>query len=46
MDVEQLKDDVGQGRIDVNRLVELLVTTQRELQAAQQRIKELEQKLE
>ena len=32
MDVEQFKDDVGEGRIAVNRLVELVVTMQRELQ--------------
>ena len=45
MDVEQLKDDVREGRIDIDRLVGLIVTLQRQLQAARQRIKELEQKL-
>jgi hypothetical protein len=51
MDVEQLKEDVRQGRIDVDRLVELIVMLQRQLQRAndqqqraQARIKELEQK--
>jgi transposase len=48
----QLKQDVREGRIDVDRLVDLLVTlqqqlqaTQQQLQAAQQRIAELEKKL-
>jgi hypothetical protein len=45
MDVEQFKDDVREGRIDVDRLVDLVVTSQRELQAAKRRIEELEQKL-
>ncbi len=45
MDVEQLKEDVRQGRIDVDRLVGLIVTLQRELAQAKQRIDELEQKL-
>jgi len=50
--IEQLKEDLRHGRIDVNRLVDLLVSTQRQLQAAQQqleqatrRIEELEKKL-
>jgi len=42
MDVEQLKDDVRQGRIKVERLVDLIVTQQRELLAAKRRIEELE----
>src|SRR5436305_485403 len=42
--IEQLKDDVLSGRIDANRLVDLLVTVQRELQAAKQRIADLEQR--
>jgi transposase len=41
--IEQCKADVHSGRIDPNRLVDLLVTVQRELQAAKQRITELEQ---
>ena len=45
MDVEQLKEDVREGRIDGDRLVELIVTLQQQLQAAKRRIEELEQKL-
>lgn len=52
MDVEQLKEDVRGGRIDANRLVDLVVSSQRQLQEtkqlldlANQRIAELEQKL-
>ena len=37
MDVEQFKQDVREGRIEVDRLVELVVTLQRELPAARQR---------
>jgi len=44
MDVEQFKQDVREGRIEVARLVELIVTLQRELQAARRRIEELERK--
>jgi hypothetical protein len=40
--MEQLKDDVREGRIDANRLVDLVATLQRKLQAAEQRIAELE----
>src|SRR2546423_1844803 len=42
--IEQLKADVLSGRIDANRLVDLIATVQRELQAAKQRIAELEQR--
>jgi transposase len=49
--IEQLKQDVREGRIDVERLVDVIVTQQRqleaalrELKAAQQRIAELEKK--
>src|SRR4051794_13444479 len=42
--IEQLKDDLISGRIDPNRLVEVIATVQRELQAAKQRISELEQR--
>src|SRR5947209_19049594 len=42
--IEQLKDDVLNGRIDANRLVDLLAIVQRELQAAKQRIADLEQR--
>ncbi len=43
--IEQLKDDVRTGRVDANRLVDLVVTLQRELQEARRRIEELEKKL-
>jgi transposase len=42
---EQLKQDVREGRIDLDRLVDLLVSSQRQLQRAMQRIEELEKKL-
>jgi transposase len=46
MDVtEQLKEDLREGRIDANRLVELMLTLQWELQSARQRISELEKQL-
>jgi len=41
----QLKEDVREGRIDPDRLVELVVTLQRELRDARHRIEELEKKL-
>jgi hypothetical protein len=42
MDVAQFKQDVASGRITVDRLIKLIVTVQRELQAAKQRIEQLE----
>ena len=43
MDVlEQLKEDIRTGRIDANRLVDLIGTLQQELHAANQRISQLE----
>jgi transposase len=42
---EQLKDDLRSGRIGTDRLVDLLLSLQRELQAAKQRIAELEKQL-
>jgi 3-methyladenine DNA glycosylase/8-oxoguanine DNA glycosylase len=45
MDVEQFKEDVRSGRITVGRLIELVVTQQRELQAAKRRIEQLERQL-
>ena len=45
MDVEQFKDDVREGRIDVDRLVELVVRLQRELQQAKRQIEELQKRL-
>lgn len=44
--IEQLKNDVLSGQIDLNRVVDLIVTVQRQLQAAQQRITDLEQRNE
>jgi transposase len=44
-DVEQLRQEVREGRIDPDRLVGLVVTLQRQLQEAHRRIEELEKKL-
>jgi hypothetical protein len=43
--IEQLKQDVREGRIDPDRLIGLLVTLQRQLEEANRRIAELEKKL-
>ncbi len=43
--VETLKQDLQEGRISTDRLVDLVVTLQQQLQAAQQRIQELEKQL-
>jgi hypothetical protein len=43
--IDQLKQDVREGRIDVERLIDVIVTLQRQLQAARQRIEELEKKV-
>ena len=45
MDGEQLKQDVRDGRISPERLVELIVTLQRQLAQANQRIEELEKQI-
>ena len=42
---EKLKQDVREGRIDVDRLVDLIVSLQRQLEQAQQRIEKLEKQL-
>ena len=42
--IEQFKADVLSGQIDASRMVDLVATMQRELQAAKQRITELEQR--
>lgn len=42
MDVEQLKKDVREGRVDLERLVEVIAALQRQLQTANQRLAELE----
>jgi transposase len=43
--IEQLKQDVREGRIDPDRLIGLLVSLQRQLEEANRRIVELEKKL-
>jgi transposase len=43
--LEQLREDVRTGRIDANRLVDLLAALQQQLQAAVQRNAELEQRI-
>jgi hypothetical protein len=45
MNVEQLKEDVQSGKISVGRLIELVVTSRRELHTAKQRIEQLEKQL-
>jgi transposase len=40
--IDQLKQDLHDGRIDVDRLIDVIVTLQRQLEAAQRRIAELE----
>ena len=42
---EQLKEDLRSGRIDANRLVDLVLNLQRKLEAAEQRIADLEKQL-
>jgi transposase len=43
--VDQLRQDVREGRVDVDRLIDVIVSLQRQLEAARQRIEELEKKL-
>jgi transposase len=40
--IEQFKEDLRQGRIDANRLIDVIAMLQRQLEAAKQRIEELE----
>jgi hypothetical protein len=42
---EQLQQDVAAGRIGVDRLIDVIVTLQRQLESARQRIEELEKKV-
>ena len=42
--IEQLKQDVREGRIGVDRLIDVIEMLQRQLQAALRRIEELEKK--
>ena len=44
-DGEQLKQDVRDGRIDPERLVDLIIAQERQLARAQRRIKELEEQV-
>jgi transposase len=46
MDVEQLRQDVREGRVKLERLVELIVVQQRQLAEAYARIRELEAALD
>ena len=46
MDVEQFKDDVREGRIDADRLVDLVVTLQRGLQQAKRQLGQAKQRIE
>jgi len=46
MDVKQLKEDVRAGRIDGDRLVELMVRSQRQLQEATQELAQAKQELD
>jgi transposase len=43
--IETLRQDVQAGRIGIDRLIDMIVSLQRQLQAANQRIEELEKKL-
>ena len=43
--IEQLKRDVREGRIDLDRLIGIIVSQQRQLEAARQPIEELQKKL-
>lgn len=45
MDVEQLREDVRQGRISGDRLVDLVVSLQRQVDEAKRQIEQLQQKL-
>jgi hypothetical protein len=46
MDVEQLKQDVREGRVDVDRLVDLLGALQRKLAEANERNRQLEERVQ
>jgi uncharacterized protein YhaN len=43
-ELEQLQEDLRTGQIDPKRVVDLIATVLRDLQAAKQRITELEQR--
>jgi transposase len=44
-ELDKLKQDAREGRIDSDRLIDLIATLQRELQAARRRIEELEKQI-
>jgi hypothetical protein len=46
MDVEQLKDDVREGRIELERLVELIGRLQQQLDAAKEELKAAQRRIE
>ncbi len=43
--IEQLKDDLRAGRIDANRLIDLIVVSQQQLQASQQQLQASQQRI-
>ena len=45
MDVEQLKQDIPARRITLDRLIDVIVTSQRELQAAKQELEQAKQRI-
>src|SRR3990172_5017203 len=45
-DIDRLKQDVREGRIEADRLVDLVVTLQRQLQAANKRSEEQQKRIE
>jgi len=46
MDVEQIRDDVREGRIGADRLVDVIVALQRRLQEGEQQLQEAQQQLQ
>jgi len=44
--IEQLKQDVRDGRIGVDRLIDVIVTQQRQLESALQELKSAQQRIE
>ena len=45
MDVEQLKQDVAEGKVSLDRLVDLIVSQQKLIEKLQEQITELQEKL-
>ena len=46
MDMEQLKQDVAEGKVSLNRLVDLIVSQQKLIEKLQKQIAELQEKLD